>query len=289
MKRMVLFALVGGLLTLLAFSIGAGPWGWIVLAAFVITLVAGLVTRFGVYGLRNAATLYSWFIIAIILAAFYHSSGISSPAWAQTLAWLAGAAGWIVYSTAVWLARGRRDKSQTISALPSDVTPMKLTRPLFTFALLRAIGVTIAVAIAFGLALPNGQWLACGTVAATKPDPEQTTLRSEQRAVAALIGAALASLLLLTISDKLPLELVILVALTLAGPLFLVNYTLFEICIVIALLLAIDLPHPANLANEGERVLYTFIGVGIALVVQRLGYLLVKAPAKPPQAASRTT
>jgi hypothetical protein len=45
-------------------------------------------------------------------------------------------------------------------------------------------------------------------------------------------------------------------------------------------LIALDLPHPSNLADEGRRVLFTFVGVGIAIVVLLLAGLLAKRAAK---------
>lgn len=83
---------------------------------------------------------------------------------------------------------------------------MELTKPLILFAVLRALAIAIAVAIAFRLDLPNAQWMACGAVAAIKPDLGQNTLRAEQRFVAALIGASVAALLLVTVSNVHALE-----------------------------------------------------------------------------------
>ncbi|WP_237409449.1 hypothetical protein [Streptomyces sp. M2CJ-2] len=46
--RIAVFALIGAGVTALAFGVGADAWGWLVLASFVVTLVAGLVVAFGV-------------------------------------------------------------------------------------------------------------------------------------------------------------------------------------------------------------------------------------------------
>jgi len=46
--RMAEFAVIGALLTALGFGVGGEAWGWPVLAAFVITLLAGLAVKFGV-------------------------------------------------------------------------------------------------------------------------------------------------------------------------------------------------------------------------------------------------
>ena len=46
------------------------------------------------------------------------------------------------------------------------------------------------------------------------------------------------------------------------------------------MLIAADMPHPSNLADEGRRVLFTFVGVAIAVVVLLLAGLLAKRAAK---------
>jgi hypothetical protein len=54
-------------------------------------------------------------------------------------------------------------------------------------------------------------------------------------------------------------------------------------------LIADDLPHPTNLADEGRRVLFTFAGVGIAIIVMLLAGLFTKRTAKAAPAAPRGT
>jgi hypothetical protein len=62
-----------------------------------------------------------------------------------------------------------------------------------------------------------------------------------------------------------------------------VNYALYCAAIACFVLVAMDLPHPSDLADEGRRVLFTFIGVGIAVVVTLIANELQKrhAPATP--------
>ena len=61
------------------------------------------------------------------------------------------------------------------------------------------------------------------------------------------------------------------------------NYALYCAAIAAVVLIAMDLPHPSNLGDEWRRVLYTLIGVGIAVVIMLLANLLQKrlAPAIP--------
>ena len=62
------------------------------------------------------------------------------------------------------------------------------------------------------------------------------------------------------------------------------NYAFYEAAIVGAVLIAMDLPHPTNLDAEGRRIFFTFVGVGIAVVVMFLASLLQrgKSPAAAP-------
>jgi Fusaric acid resistance protein-like len=284
--RMALFALIGALLTVLGFGIGGWAWGLVVLAAFVITLLAGLAVKFGVHRFVMAMLLNVWFVVAITLPGAYHASHIHTNAWAQALAWLTGSALMIVYITVVWLVRGRGAQPQRVAEIPGDISPVKLTRPVIFFALLRAIALSAAVAIAFGLHLPNADWMPVATIVALKPSLQQSALVAEQRVAGTIIGAAVAALFLLAVDSKTALIAVMVVLGALAGAIRTVSYTLYCAAVAGFVLIAMDLPHPTNLAAEGRRVLFTFVGVAIAVVVMLLANLLQKRTAKPaPQAA----
>jgi uncharacterized membrane protein YgaE (UPF0421/DUF939 family) len=149
------------------------------------------------------------------------------------------------------------------------------------FALIRAIAVGIAVAIAFGLHLPNADWMPIAALVAMKSSLQQSTLAAMQRLAGAIIGAAVAAVFLLTVDNKIVLEVVIVILGTLAASIRAVNYALYCAALAGAVLIATDLPHPANLAAEGRRVLITLAGVGIAVIVMLLAGLLQKRTTKP--------
>jgi hypothetical protein len=201
-RRMTEFALVGALLTALAFGIGGWAWGLVVLAAFVITLLAGLAVKFGSHRFVMGILLNAWFVIALTLPDAYQPAHIHTRAWAQALAWLAGSALMIAYTGITWLARGRSAQPQPVAEIPGDISPVKLTRPLVFFALLRAIALSIAVAIAFGLHLPNADWMPVATIVALKPSLQQSALVAEQRVAGTILGAAVAALFLLAVGSK---------------------------------------------------------------------------------------
>jgi len=278
--RMGGFALLGALLTLLGFGLGGAAWELVVLAAFVVTLLGGLAVKFGAHRFVSGLLLNTWFLIAITLPVAYKLDRVTTHAWSQALAWLAGSALWIAFAGILWLARGRKPRPAPFPEIPGDISPRKLTRPIILFALIRAIAIAIAVAIAFGLHLPEADWMPIATLVAMAPSLERSTLVAEQRLAGATLGALVAAVLLLTVHNKHVLEVAVVVILTLGVAIHGVNYALYTAAIAAAVLIAIDLPHPTNLSHEGLRVLYTFLGVGLAALVMLLATQLGKRAAK---------
>jgi hypothetical protein len=294
--RMTGFALIGTGLTALAFGIGGDAWGWLVLAAFAVTLAVGLAVTFGVHRFVAAFLLNIWFIIALGTASsFHHQARITSYTWAQTLAWAGGAALWIAVTFTAWLILGRHDRPQPVAEIPGDTSRRKLTRPVIMFAVIRALAIAGAAAIAFGANLSHGYWLPIATIVAMKPSLQQTTLVAVERLAGALIGAAAAALLLLIPANehgtKLVaithgLEVVALVLLMHGVAIRLWNYALYCAAIAAAVLILVDLPQPSNYGAEGYRILWTLAGVGFAVLVMLLAGLLAKRTAKAPPGRS---
>ena len=275
-QRMVLYGVIGGLLTALGFGIGGGAWGWVVLATFVVTLLGGLAVKYGLHRFVGGALLNAWFLIAISVPAASKLDGTQTVAWKQAMAWLVASAIWIALTGLLWLARGHRERPQWIAEIPGSTAAVKLTRPVVLFALLRALAVAIAVAIAFGLHVPNADWMPIATFVAVKGSLQQTTLVAEQRVAGALLGAALAALFLVTVHDKHALEAVIILLAVVAASIRTVNYALYCAAIAALVLIAMDLPHPSDFADEGRRVLFTLVGVGIGVLVMLLANPLQK-------------
>jgi hypothetical protein len=289
------FALIGAGLTALGFGIGGDAWGWLVLAAFAVTLAGGLALTFGVHRFVAALLLNVWFIVALGLASsFHHQARITSYTWAQVLAWAGGAALWIVVTFIAWLVQGRADRPQPVAELPGDTSRRTLTRPLIMFAVIRALAIAGAVAIAFGANLSHGYWLPIATIVAMKPSLQQTTLVAVERLAGALIGAAAAVLLLLLtpanehglklLSITHGLEVVALVLFMHGAVIRLWNYALYSAAIAAGALILVDLPQPSSYGAEGDRVLWTLCGAGIGVLVMLLAGLLAKRTVKaPPQ------
>jgi hypothetical protein len=300
-SRMAIYAAIGAGLTALAFGIGGDAWGWLVLAASAVTLVASLaVVMFGPRGFVNALMLNIWFIIALATAfGFHHSSHhITQYTWAQTLAWTGGAALWVVVSFIWWLISGRRqDQPQPIAEFPGDTSRQKLTPPIVTFAVLRTVVVAGTSAIAFGANPPHGEWLVFSALIAMKPSLKQSTVTAMQRLAGAAIGAGVAILLLLIpasvhglhlLAVTLGLQAVALVLLAHALATRFLSYAVFYTFISAGVLTLMDVLQPTDYSTEGYRVLWVFCGVAIGVVVMFLASLLArrKSAAKQPAPAA---
>ena len=293
--HIAVFGLIGAALTALGFGIGGDAWGWLVLAAGVVTLLAGLAAMFGVHRFVAAYLLNIWFILALAVASGFHPAAhITSYTWAQVLAWAGGSALWIVVTFIAWLIRGRQDRPQPVAELPGDTSRRKLTGPLIMFALLRAIVIAGTVALAFGLNLSHGYWMPIAAIVAMKASLDQTTLVAVQRLAGALFGAIAAALVLLIPTSEHGLRLVT-VTIGLQVMAFVVvvngvgirffNYALYCAAIAAGVLILIDLPQPSDYAAEGYRVLWTLCGVAIGVLVMLLAGLLAKRKSAAKQPA----
>jgi hypothetical protein len=287
--RMTVFALVGAGVTALGFGLGTVAWGWLVLASFLVTLVAGLAVVLGLHAFVAALLLNVWFIISVALGqALHHVTLVSDHTWAQVAAWGGGAALWIAVSLVVWLLAGRRDMRPPIPEIPGDTARRGLTRPMIAFAVLRAVAIAGAMALAFGLSLSHGYWLPIATIIALKPSLHQSTVTAAQRIVGALIGAVAAGLILLIpanvhglrlFSVDRGLEVVAIVLIMHAVAIRIWNYAIYTAAIAAAVLVLLDLLQPTDYSAEGYRVAWTLAGVAIGVAVMFLADLLGKRAA----------
>jgi uncharacterized membrane protein YccC len=200
---------------------------------------------------------------------------------------LIGSALWIAYTFIMWLARGRVTEPQPVAEIPGDISPRPLTRPIILFAVIRALAVSISVAIAFGLKLPDAYWMPIAAIIAMKPSLQQSTFVAEQRVAGTSADAAVAALVLLVVDNRTALQVIIVVLFTLAASIRTVNYAWYTAAVAGAILIAMDVPHPSSLTAEGRRILWTLAGVGIAVIVMFLADRLQKRAAKaaPPAPA----
>ena len=158
--------------------------------------------------------------------------------------------------------RGRVAQPQPVAEIPGGTSPRPLTRPIILFAVIRAAALAIAVAISFGLKLPNAYWMPMATIIAMKPSLQRSALIAEQRIAGTVVGAAVAALVLLAVDNRTALEVIVVVLVALGASIHGVNYAWYTAALAGAILIAADVPHPADLADQGRRILFTFAGVG---------------------------
>lgn len=262
------FALIGALFTAWGIWVGAQGWGLVAASAFVVVLGSGLALHFGVRRFVTGTLLSAWFLIAISLPPGFAAAGVTLDPALQALAWLVGAASWLVVSSVVWLAARRSvPQPQLVSELPADTTVVAITRPMAAYAVIRAVAVGGAVAIAFGFELPYADWMPIAALIAMKTSLQQSTLAAVQRVVGTILGAAIAIVVLLSVNDEHVLGVAVLACALVGGALRTVNYALYTMAVAGAALIALDIADPTNLATEGQRVLFTLIGVVLAIGV----------------------
>jgi uncharacterized membrane protein YgaE (UPF0421/DUF939 family) len=186
----------------------------------------------------------------------------------------------------VWLARRRAAQQQPVAEMtPGSTDPVPLSRQVIAFAVLRTVAITAAVAVAFGLHLPYADWMPVSALAAMQTSLQQSTTAAIQRVAGTVIGAVVAVVFLLALDSKPALAVVIAILGALAGALRTAGFTWYCAAVAGAVLIALDLPHPSNLTVEGQRILFTFIGVAIAVAVMLLAGLLAKRKAAAAQPA----
>jgi hypothetical protein len=283
-SRMAVVGLIGAVLTAAGYALGGDAWGLVVLAVFVVTVLSGLVVNVDLHALVAGSLLNVWFVITLSAAAG-QPAGVGARPWNQALAWLIGAAIAVALITALWLVQGRSRRPSPLPEIPDDLPPVKLSRPIVLFVLIRAVAVSGAIAIAFGLHLTDADWIPLATLIAMKPTVGQSTLRGTQRLAGTALGAAIAAVFLVAVTSPRALEEIIIALMGVGVSIYVVNYACYAAAITAAVLIALDLPHPGNLAAEGRRIFYTLAGVAIAIVVMVLASLLQKR--KAPAGASR--
>ena len=90
----------------------------------------------------------------------------------------------------------------------------------------------------------------------------------------------MASIVVLTIDNQFALEIIALLLLTAGAAIRYVNYAWYCAGIAAGVLIAVDIPNPTNFAAEVDRVLFTFLGIGIGILVMYIATLLGKRAAK---------
>jgi hypothetical protein len=263
----------GAILTWLAISIGAQAVPAAVLVALVGvvgTLQGGRSRKAGSRGL--IATL--WIILALTLG------GTDAGALEYALAFgIGGAVG-----AAVAVAKARKGSAEgtgdddveagTVSP-PSPMLGDLLRSPIGPFAVLRGIGLGVAVFLGFTWFPANAAWLAISALIVMRPPTHRALVVGLQRSLGTGIGVVIAVALAGVVGENQPA----LVSLFLASAFLMmafreVNYALFAV-FVTTLVVYLERILGADAAESGvDRLAETVLGVTIALIVLGLTEVL---------------
>jgi uncharacterized membrane protein YccC len=243
--------------------------------------------NFGLQEFVAGTLLNVWLLITLSESAGL-PPGAPTHAWNQALAWLIGSGIAVALMTVLWLLRGMPKGLSALPEVPADL-PMKLSPPVVLFVVIRAIAISAAAAVAFGLNVTSADWMPIAALVAMKTTLDQSSLRSAQRLIGTALGAAIAATFLVTVTSHRALEEIVFLLLGIGASIYAVNYTFYATLIAGAVLIAMDLPHPTNLDAEGRRIFFTFVGIAIAIAVLAFATLIQKVEARaatPQQSAA---
>jgi hypothetical protein len=265
----IAFVLAGTVLTALGYILGGAEWVVVVLAVFVSTFLSYLPSAYSPHGATGGVLLNIWFLIA--LSTTFALGKPPSETWPlagpQAFAWLAGGALWLICAFAWRAVIPWRSESYHPSAA-QDPSTGHISRPLVTFAGYAALAVALATAVAWGFHVPtHADWMPLGAVVAMKPKFDSSVYVAGQRVAGALVGAILATILLTLVQDRTILLVLIVVFFSVGNMVHDANYALYYACISTEVLISLGLPQPGNLLDNYARVLWTLVGVGIAIMV----------------------
>jgi uncharacterized membrane protein YccC len=134
------------------------------------------------------------------------------------------------------------------------------------------IGVATAIAgLVASIHLVRGYWIPMTVVIVLKPNFGGTMQRAMQRITGTVLGALVAAVLLLVLTNPWFLLMALAVLAFATFALRNHNYSLFALALTPMVMLMLDIAHPITVADSFLRVLHTMIGSFIALLS---GYLL---------------
>jgi hypothetical protein len=141
----------------------------------------------------------------------------------------------------------------------------------FRYALLLALTGLVAQGIAYLVRFPNAYWIPMTALIIMKPDLLLTNARAIARVGGTFVGAALATLLAVTLRpDGVWLSLLIVVSLYLAYALQDVNYALYAIPLTSYIAFILALGRTPEVSTAEHRVIATAIAGAIAMLIHAI-------------------
>ncbi len=267
----------GALLFALGRSLGH-PWWLAVPALFLVTLIAGML---GVYG-RGGAALGLFLNLVFVIGLGF--GGGPSAAITSAEGFAIGGLFAILMALAPWgLRQLWQGPLRPLTTPAPATTPARTQRPSLApllaqltfsspvsrFAVLRAVAVTLAAGIGWGLEVSHPQWAAIVVLLCVKPDRTASLLATAQLATGTILGALVADLILVAIHSQLLLAGVAIVLMVIAVAVQELHSGLAACCTTLTILLLISIPI-GGLSLAALRIFEVVVGAVIALTATLL-------------------
>lgn len=164
------------------------------------------------------------------------------------------------------LPRAREhDAQHVVLALRSNISWQS---SIFRHAVRLFVTVAVAMVIYRLSGLPHGYWIPLTAFLILRPDFSSTTVRGLSRVVGTILGAALATLLVVAVDpDTTGLAVMFAIAIFAAYVLAQSNYALFSMCVTAYVVFLLGFEKLPALATAGDRAVDTLIGGVLAVLV----------------------
>ncbi|SMB87451.1 Predicted membrane protein [Pasteurella testudinis DSM 23072] len=159
---------------------------------------------------------------------------------------------------------------------PKNAAPLPDTSPIaanqsWRFVIATAVAVATALCSAQYFGLKNDYWAPMSAFLILRPVAQATLARGINRLIGTLLGCVVATLLIYTFHDSLPI-LVFFLLLTVASALAMqrAHYGLFSFMVSATIVLLIALGHGDPIATTEHRLIATLLGGGIAITMAKI-------------------
>ena len=273
LKLLGSFTLIGTAITVIAGI--TGPYMWlVVLSVLIFAFACTLLQAYGSHMGKMMYLLILWFLMAYLFG--YTPYDTRSTAFGFLIGSLAS----ICYIVLVSLfSRKKRPKAQGTAPLNQQGNAtaggirvqLNWNSPIFRFAVVRSVLLSIAIIIGWKLFPTEAYWVAITILVIIKEDPHQIIVSGVERATGTLLGAVIAISILGLFSDPLISLLVFLLALFLMFSFRLVNYAIFVFFMTIMLMSTIAIG--GSDVTTGGIVRFLAVTSGVALAFLGIGII----------------
>ena len=269
LKLLGSFTLIGTAITVIGGI--TGPYMWLVALSVLIFAFAGTILQ--AYGSHIGKMMYLlilWFLMAYSFG--YTPYDTRSTAFGFLIGSLASICYIVLVSHFSSKKQGTSPLNQEGNAIAGGIrAQLNWNSPIFRFAVVRSVLLSIAIIIGWKLFPTEAYWVAITILVIIKEDPHQIIVSGVERATGTLLGAAIAISILGLFSDPIISLLVFLLALFLLFSFQRVNYAIFVFFMTLMLMSTIALG--GSDVTTGGIVRFLAVTSGLALAFLAIGII----------------